>query len=138
MLCIDCKYGHECRYMTTDNMEHALVVEPGEEVCRLMGMIKELFKELKARVKEEVKMSKGFNFGIELNDCQGYERGFKMGWDDEDAKVLSVLHLSLLKLYGDCRSKVGVRVPFEVYDILIAMVERFGLAVSHPGKIGEN
>ena len=138
MLCVDCKYGHECPYMKTDDMEHALIVEGDEEVDVLMGKVRKLLEQLKARVKEAFGVSVEFDFCIDLNECQGYEEGFKVSWDDEDSETMDVLVTELYRLAGDCRSKVGVRLPFDLFDTVLGVLERCRFVAVGPAKVNEN
>jgi hypothetical protein len=142
MLCMNCKYDHECPYMTDQDMVHALM-DGGEEVYKLMDKVRELLGQLKARIKEDFKMSKDFGFDIELAGCRGYEsegheEGFKVGWDDESLEGLRSLILELYRLNSECRSKVGVRVPFETYDVLMAVLEKCVCTARSCGVVSEN
>ena len=138
MLCVDCKYGHECPYMGADDMMHALVVEGDEKVVKLMGEVNVLLEKLKARVKEVFEMSKRFDLHVDVAQCEGFEELFKMSWDNEDTLALNVLITELHRLAGDCRSKVGVRVPFEVFEGVVGALERCSIIAMGRGEVSEN
>jgi len=138
MLCIDCKYGHECPYMKADDMGHALIVEGDELVDELMGKVRELLEKLKSRVKEAFGVSVEFDFNVGLVQCQGYEEGFKLSWDDEDSATLDILVMELYRLAGECKSKVGVRLPFNMFDAVVGALERCRFVAVGPAKANEN
>lgn len=95
-------------------------------------------EKLKARVKEAFEVSVEFDFSVDLAQCQGYKEGFKVNWDDEDSKALDILVIELYRLAGDCRSKVGVRIPFDVFDEVLGALERCRFAAAGPAKASEN
>jgi len=132
MLCEDCKYGHRCPYMRTDDMLHAVVVEGDEKVGELMGSVRELLTELKGRVKEVFGMSREFDFDVDLAQCEGYEEGVKVRWDNDDLVALHVLVAELYRLAGKCRSEIGVRVPYETFFRVVNVLERCAMCVMSP------
>jgi hypothetical protein len=124
--------------MTTDDMDHALIVEGDEEVSKLMNKMGRLLQQLKGRVKEAFGVTVEFDFHIDLNHCQGYEEGFKVSWDDEDSTTIDIMVTELYRLAGDCRSKVGVRIPFDVFEVVVDMLERCRYVAVGPAKVNEN
>ena len=130
-MCVRCKHGHECPYMETSDMLHVFLEGDGE-VERLKASIDILCEALEVRIHEVFEVSKKFHFDVDMIGCEGYEDA--SDWSDKDLQKWHVLVMGLYELAGNCKSKVGVRIPFKMFDVLVDVAERY-LNVVEGGKV---
>lgn len=132
-MCESCKHGHECPYIgKTDDMLHAFL-EGDSEIEGLKEEIDNIGEALEARIKEVFEVSKRFHFGFDMVECEGFE-AYEVAWSDKDVEMWHALVIELYGLAGDCRSKVGVRVPFYIFDAVVVGLEKY-LSVVESGKV---
>ncbi len=131
-MCVRCKHGHECPYMETSDMLHVFLEGDGE-IERLKAEIDNLCGALEARINEVFEVSKKFHFDFDMIECEGYA-AYEVDWSDKDLQKWHALVMGLYELAGNCKSKVGVRIPFGMFNAVLNVLERY-LNVVESGKV---
>lgn len=148
VMCMDCERQDYCRLSKEFNS--VLIDDIGkfedEELNELRAKVDLALGDFKLRLKEIYGIRKGFDIGIHFYNCEDFKSAEVLSGDedygkvdDENSEKLNVLVFALYKLAGDCRSKVGVRIPFGMFDKVVQELERYmNVLESGKGIISEN
>lgn len=71
MLCLTCRHGNNCPYMTADDLLQTLT-EGDAEVERLYAVVRAVLKQLTDRVRVEFQVTTPFAYDIDVSECQEY------------------------------------------------------------------
>ncbi len=87
MLCLTCRHGNNCPYMTADDLMRTLTVGD-DEVERLYAVARVVLQKLTDRVRMAFEVTTQFGYGIEVSECQEYVEALAV--DGGDRRVAAV------------------------------------------------